>query len=106
MFDENDEQLRSVFKYFSSKRDSTFSLTEDVTLNLGELLNLFTKAEIIGGKSNSAPLTVDELIKVAERYHCVGETRLEDKLADDKFTAYLKANPLALPVNQEIAAWK
>jgi len=43
---------------------------------------------------------------VAERYHCVGETRLEDKLTDEKFAAYLKANPLALPVNQEIADWK
>lgn len=43
---------------------------------------------------------------MAERYHCVGETRLEDKLTDEKFAAYLKATPLALPVNQEIADWK
>ena len=40
-----------------------------------------------------------------ERYYTPG-TRLQDKLTSDKFSAYVKENPLLLPVNQEIEAWK
>jgi|LakMenE18May11ns_1017448.scaffolds.fasta_scaffold9463046_2 hypothetical protein len=40
-------------------------------------------------------------IKVIEQYFAKG-TRLEDKLADEKFTKFYKENPLLLEVNREI----
>jgi len=50
-------------------------------------------------------VSTEDLIRILERYYTPG-TRLEDKLTEEKFTAYLKANPLKLAVNREIEEWK
>lgn len=50
-------------------------------------------------------VTTEEVIAMIERYYTPG-TRLNDKLTEDKFQVYVKENPLLLPVNQEIEAWK
>lgn len=40
-----------------------------------------------------------------ERYYAPGQ-RLEEKLTDEKFSIYVRKNPLKLAVNREIADWK
>lgn len=52
-----------------------------------------------------AHVSTEEVVAIIERYYQPG-SRLCDKLTDDKFTIYVKENPLLLPVNQEIKARK
>ncbi len=67
------------------------------------MLNLFQKSKLIDAPNSH--VTTEELIGIMERYYTPG-TRLSDKLTEDKFLSYVKENPLLLPVNQEIEAWK
>lgn len=50
-------------------------------------------------------MTTEEVVEIIERFYSPN-TRLQDKLTDDKFSIFLKENPLLLPVNQEIEDWK
>ena len=99
MFDEYENNLKQVFKYFSKKGKAPYSLKEDVTLEVQECINLFQKSKILDGTQ----VTTEDFIKIVERYYTPG-TRLEDKLDENNFTELLASNPLMLPVNQEIKA--
>ena len=103
VFEEFDGPLRTVFKYFSKRQHAPYSLRQDITLEVAEILNLFQKSKLID--SPNSHVTTEELIGIMERYYTPG-TRLQDKLTEDKFTAYIKGNPLLLPVNQDIQSWK
>jgi len=103
VFDEFEGPLRTVFKYFSKRQHAPYSLRQDITLEVAELLNLFQKARIIDGPN--AHVSTEELLAIIERYYTPG-TRLQDKLAESEFAAYIKANPQSLPVNREIEAWR
>ena len=97
--------LRSVFKYFSKKQNAAYSLKEDISIDVQELINMLQKAKLLELGNQPNYVTTEEIIKIVERYFTPG-TRLEDKLTEEKFNAYLKANPLMLPVNKEIEEWK
>ena len=72
-------------------------MTEDVTLEVADAINMFQKAKIIDGTL----VTIEAFVQILERYYTPG-TRLEDKLDQKNFDEYLAANPLILPVNQDI----
>jgi len=107
-FVEFDNELRTVFKYFSKKQKNQNSanalfLQEDITLDLSELINLFSKAKLIGSKQNY--LLTEDLIQIVERYYAPDKT-LAAKLNEAKFQEYARKNPMLLKVNQEIEARK
>ena len=97
MFEEYEQQLKTVFKYFSKKAGADHAMTEDVTLEVADAINMFQKAKIIDGNL----VTIEAFVQILERYYTPG-TRLEDKLDQKNFDEYLAANPLILPVNQDI----
>lgn len=99
VFEEYEGPLRTVFKYFSKRQLAPYSIRQDITLEVTELLNLFQKSKLIDAPSSH--VTTEEVISIIERYYTPG-TRLNDKLTEDKFSTYVKENPLLLPVNQEI----
>lgn len=101
VFDEFDGPLRTVFKYFSKRQLAPYSIKQDITLEISELLNLLQKSKLID--TPGAHLTTEEVVQIIERYYSPG-SRLQDKLTDDKFVKYVQKNPLLLPVNQEIKA--
>ena len=103
VFDEYDVPLRTVFKYFSKRQLAPYSIRSDITLEVAELLNLLQKSKLIDAPTSH--VTTEEVIAMIERYYSPG-TRLQDKLTEEKFSAYVRENPLLLPVNQEIEAWK
>lgn len=103
MFDEYETHLRTVFKYFSKRQHAPYSLRQDITLEVADLLTLFQKAKLIDAPSSH--VNTEELIAIVERYYTPG-SRLQDKLTDEKFNAYVKANPLLLAVNRDIEDWK
>lgn len=96
VFEEFDGPLRTVFKYFSKRQLAPYSIRQDITLEVSELLNLFQKCKLID--SPGSHVTTEEIIQIIERYYTPG-TRLCDKLTEDKFCTYVKENPLLLPVN-------
>ena len=53
----------------------------------------------------NAHVNTEEVVAIIERYYTPG-TRLQDKLTEDKFSAYVKQNPLLLAVNREFEEWK
>ena len=96
--DDYEVPLKSVFKYFSKKQNAAYSLKEDITIDVQELINMLQKAKLLELGTQANHVSTEELIKILERYFTPG-TRLEDKLTEEKFNAYLKANPLMLKVN-------
>ena len=66
---------------------------------------MLQKAKLLEMGTQANHVSTEDLIRILERYYTPG-TRLEDKLTEEKFTAYLKANPLKLAVNREIEEWK
>mmetsp|Transcript_24999 Transcript_24999/g.31227 ORF Transcript_24999/g.31227 Transcript_24999/m.31227 type:complete len:293 (+) Transcript_24999:1609-2487(+) len=103
VFEEYETQLRTVFKYFSKRQRAPYSLRQDITLEVADVLTLFQKAKLI--EAPGAHVTTEELIAIIERYYTPG-TRLQDKLTEDKFGVFVKENPLLLAVNQEFEDWK
>jgi len=103
VFEEYETQLRTVFKYFSKRQHAPYSLRQDITLEVADVLTLFQKAKLI--EAPGAHVTTEELIAIIERYYTPG-TRLQDKLTEDKFGVFVKENPLLLAVNQEFEDWK
>ena len=110
VFQQFEVQLRTVFRYFSKKNQqqdkkkgsaAIFGLKEDVTLDVTEVINIFEKSNILDHKK----LETHQLIEVIEKYYTPGFC-LKDKLTQDKFRVYARANPLLLPVNMEIDARK
>lgn len=41
MFEEYEQQLKTVFKYFSKKAGADHAMTEDVTLEVADAINMF-----------------------------------------------------------------
>lgn len=41
VFEEFESPLKTVFKYFSKRQLAPYSIRQDITLEVGELLNLF-----------------------------------------------------------------
>ena len=68
-----------------------------MTLEVAEAINMFQKSKIIDGTL----VTIEAFVQILERYYTPG-SRLQDKLDPKNFEDYLAANPLILPVNQDI----
>ena len=102
MFDDYDEQLRTVFKYFSKKQNAEAALTEDVTLFISEVLNLLTKCKIIDPKVG---VSQEDAVRIVEQFFAKG-SRLHDKLTDEQFLKFFRENPLSIAVNREVDAKK
>jgi len=47
VFEEFDGPLRTVFKYFSKRQLAPYTIRQDITLEISELLNLFQKCKLI-----------------------------------------------------------
>jgi hypothetical protein len=105
VFVDYEPSLKQVFKYFSKKADAPYSLKEDITLDVQELINMLQKAKLLEFGNQANHVSTEDIIRILERYYTPG-TRLEDKLTEEKFYAFLKANPLKLAVNREIEEWK
>ena len=73
-----------------------YSLRQDITLEVSELLNLLQKSKLIDAPTSH--ISTEEVISIIERYYTPG-SRLQDKLTEEKFSTYVKENPLLLPVN-------
>lgn len=71
VFEEYEQQLKTVFKYFSKKAGAEQDLTEDVTLEVAEAINMFQKSKIIDGTL----VTIEAFVQILERYYTPG-TRL------------------------------
>ena len=100
MFDDYDEQLHTVFKYFSKNQNAESSITEDVTLFVSDMLNVLTKCKIIDPKVD---VNQEDAVKIIEMFYAKG-SRLHDKLTDEMFLKYYKENPLSIAINREIDA--
>ena len=70
VFEEFDGPLRTVFKYFSKRQHAPYSLRQDITLEIAEILNLFQKSKLID--SPNSHVTTAELIGIMERYYTPG----------------------------------
>jgi len=77
IFDEYDHQLRTVFKYFSKRQHAPYSLRQDITLEIADLLILFQKAKLID--CPNAHVNTEDVVAIIERYYTPA-SRLQDKL--------------------------
>jgi len=100
VFEEYAHELSCVFNYFSKKSGNMQNGRKDVTLEVDELMDMLRKANLLDGKT-----TDEEIVYMIEKYYSP-ETTLRFKLEQEKFDAYLEANPMLLRVNQEAAAKK
>lgn len=106
VFEEYGEHLDRVFKFFSAKAKPPANVLNgrlDVTLKVDELLDMLRKANLLDGKTTD--LELEEVIHMIEKYYDPATT-LKDKLKQERFDDYAKANPMLLKVNQEAAARK
>ena len=70
-----------------------------MTITISDLINLMKKAKIL----DSERLNIVELIEVIEKYHAKDAGhKLSEKLNEQNFRSYLRANPRALKINAEI----
>lgn len=109
VFEAYDSQLKQVFKYFSSKSSKTSTFGQlDITLTVGDLLNMLTKCKLIREDEdveNTGALPHNEIVQIIERYYA-SEDKLETRLNPDNFNDYIKHNPMLLLSNQKAAAKK
>jgi len=103
VFEEYTQELSAVFNYFSKKSGNMQNGRKDVTLEGDELLDMLRKANLLDGKTTG--LELEEIVHMIEKYYAP-ETTLKSKLEQEKFDAYIEANPMLLRVNQEAAAKK
>ena len=89
VFDEYEEQLRQIFKFFSKRGKSASFGIEDVTLEVDDLINLFKKTDLLDGNK----LMLQDLIAAIEKYYAP-ETKLEYKLQEQNFQTFLKNQTL------------
>lgn len=73
---------------------------KDTTLEIDELIDMLKKANLLEGKTE---LKLQDVIFMLERYYAP-QNSLQSKLDQEKFDAYIEANPMLLKVNQEAAA--
>ncbi len=66
VFDEYDENIRAVFKFFSKKGKAASFGIEDITLEVDDLINLFKKTDLLDGER----LLLEDLIAGIEKYYC------------------------------------
>ena len=100
VFEEYTDKLEQVFHHFSKKSGNVKNGRKDTTLEIDELLDMLKKANLLDGKTE---LKLEDVIFMVERYYDPKNT-LKTKLDQDKFDAYVAANPMLLRVNQEAAA--
>ena len=94
------KKLHEVFKYFG-RTQYLNSLQKDVTLSVADLINMFKKAKILYNDR----ISIIDFIEIVERYHANGTgAKLNEKLSEISFKAYIKANPNCLKINREILA--
>ena len=67
VFDDYETPLRTVFKYFSKRSLAPYSIRQDVTLEINELLNLLQKSKLIDAPSSH--VTTEEVVSIVERYY-------------------------------------
>lgn len=101
VFDDYAGDLHTVFNYFSNKSGNLNNGRKDVTIEVKELLDMLRKAHILDGPNSDVQL--EEVVHMIERYYAPDQT-LESKVDQEKFDAYIAANPMLLRVNQEAAA--
>jgi hypothetical protein len=94
--------LSSVYQHFSAKKGNTLGGRLEETITLDELLEMFRRAKLIENQQAdpACQFSVKDIICAVERYYDPKDT-LASKISDDKFQAYLDANPDLLKVNQE-----
>jgi hypothetical protein len=66
VFEEYDEKLHTVFKYFSKKAHAAPALNEDVTLVVTDVLNLLSKCKLLD------TISQEEAIFVIEQFYARG----------------------------------
>jgi hypothetical protein len=60
---------------------------------------MFKKAKIL----DTDRITTREFIEIIEKYHANGQgQKLEEKLSEQSFKSYVKANPSLLKINRDI----
>ena len=95
VMEEYSQQLHCVFDYFGRQRQ-TNSLHRDATLTVGDLLNMFKKAKIL----ETDRISTADFIEIIEKYHANGSgAKLSEKLSQQCFSAYAKANEASLQIN-------
>ena len=100
VFDEYQDKLTQVFHHFSKKSGNVKNGRKDTTLEIDELIDMLKKANLLEGKTE---LKLQDVIFMLERYYAP-QNSLQSKLEQEKFDAYIEANPMLLKVNQEAAA--
>jgi len=100
VFDEYQDKLTQVFHHFSKKSGNVKNGRKDTTLEIDELIDMLKKANLLEGKTE---LKLQDVIFMLERYYAP-QNSLQSKLDQEKFDAYIEANPMLLKVNQEAAA--
>jgi hypothetical protein len=100
VFDEYQDKLSQVFHHFSKKSENVKNGRKDTTLEIDELIDMLKKANLLEGKTE---LKLQDVIFMLERYYAP-QNSLQSKLDQEKFDAYIEANPMLLKVNQEAAA--
>jgi len=74
-----------------------------VTLTISDLINMFKKAKIL----DTDRISISDFIEIVEKYHAIGSgLKLQEKLSDASFKAYIKANQMTLAVNRDLAVLK
>jgi hypothetical protein len=94
--------LTSVYQHFSAKKGNTQGGRLEETITLDEFLEMFRRAKLLDNPNaeEGCQFSVKDIICAVERYYDPKGT-LATKVSDDKFDAYLEANPDLLKVNQE-----
>jgi len=78
--------MKNIFKFFSKKGKAASFGIEDATLEVDDLINMLKRTELIDGKN----LKLKDIIFSIEKYYSP-EQKLEYKLSDQRFQAYLKS---------------
>lgn len=94
--------MTSVYQHFSAKKGNTLGGRLEETITLDEFLEMFRRAKLLDNPTaeEGCQFTVKDIIFAVERYYDPKGT-LATKVSDEKFEAYLEANPDLLKVNQE-----
>ena len=96
VFNEYEDQLKKLFKFFSKKgRGSSFGV-EDITLEVEDMISLFRKCEIL----EDGILSLEDVISSIEKYY-QPISKLSYKLTNEQFQLFIKNNPLFLSSRQK-----
>ena len=99
IFQEYNEPLMNVFKFFSSTANRVKNGRSDVTIQVVELLDLLRKANLVDNKNTD--VTTEDVIHMVEKYFDPAST-LKSKVGVDKFKTYLSEHEgLCPPVPED-----